>query len=1173
MDGYGQAWELVRRTRGRIRRLRAQADALWWALLPPLVLWAGVLAEHLGSHESAARLALRRGLLGALALWSLGLLLLLAWRLLWRRAQPDERGTALLLGQGDEEVRDRLLNGLEVIAAGRENRRAFDPGLIAASLDQVLPRLRQVDLRRVLPLAPRRRALAWCAAAWGLAAALFLLGGADARLAARRLLEPERDFRGAPLFSLILAADWPDPAHPGRLIEGQTLDLRVEARGLALPSEVVLEAAASEAGSAAGAPATWRLPLRLGRAGLAGLAPRGSLRLRASALESQLGQTRRVLSAPLDLLWLRPPRLDSLVLTVAPPRYTGLPARRLPDGTADLSCPQGSRVTVQAYTRDSLAAAWLESLPAADSLARPGAGPALALRPGLAQLALSATASRRWAVKVRDRHGLENPQPLVQDLTVRADQPPRLRVLAPREPEGSLGRELGLDLALLAEDDYGFGPCRLAWRVYSAQLRQLAPPPDPATLDSIPRDWKRRELPLHALAAEPLLVAEEAAPARRAAVEERWDLSDLDLLPDDELVFFFELWDNDGWRGPKATRSGLFRCKVPGLEELFAQVNDEEKQVEKEAEVLLQQAQENRQRLEELRQEQRRDNKMTWERQQKLKQVVREQERIAQKAGELAQRLEAAQQKMDANQLISEELRHKLEQLKNLLQEVMSPELLEKLRKAAEQAMMQPPPAGQPPRPQMDMDEVLRQMEEQLDRFLAVLEQMRLEQRLEELAKRSEALLERQRQLRQELKQGADPAQKSTEEGARRREAESLREDVEKLKDEFGQRSEFPRQELDEARRQLGEKQIPPRLGQMQEQMSQGQPPSDEAQEQMDQDLNELADALQRALQKSKQQAMAELSREIDRICQELLVISLRQEEIGGSLTGLNSRSPLVQGLAEQTLENQLGVKATTRGVYELTRKSLHIPTAALGELGAADQDLEQMLAGFHERQLGRMGSLSPDAMGRVNSALLLLKEADRNMQQSGQASGFEQMMEKMAEAASRQQCLNGQCNKLMGVKPGASQKPMSISFGEAGKEQGSIRESLESLHEKLGPEGQPRLGDLGQTAADMKEVEKDLAQQTYTERTQKLQERIASRLLDAQRSVRRQDEEKKRESRSAQPLRAQRPAPVELQKERALERDLLRALQGGYRPDMQDLIRDYFRALETGGEEGTDRR
>jgi hypothetical protein len=201
--------------------------------------------------------------------------------------------------------------------------------------------------------------------------------------------------------------------------------------------------------------------------------------------------------------------------------------------------------------------------------------------------------------------------------------------------------------------------------------------------------------------------------------------------------------------------------------------------------------------------------------------------------------------------------------------------------------------------------------------------------------------------------------------------------------------------------------------------------------------------------------------------------------------------------------------------------------------------------------------------MGRVNLAILLLKEAQQQMEKSGSSSGFQEMMEKMAQSASRQQCLNGQCTNLMSLKPGQSQKPMSISFGDAQSEQGSIRKDLESLQEKLGEDGKPRLGDLGQAAADMKEVEKDLANRTYTERTQKLQERIVSRLLDAQRSVRRQDEEKKRESRSAQPLRAAAPPPVELQRERALERDLQRALQGGYRPEMQELIRDYFRALE----------
>jgi hypothetical protein len=236
-----------------------------------------------------------------------------------------------------------------------------------------------------------------------------------------------------------------------------------------------------------------------------------------------------------------------------------------------------------------------------------------------------------------------------------------------------------------------------------------------------------------------------------------------------------------------------------------------------------------------------------------------------------------------------------------------------------------------------------------------------------------------------------------------------------------------------------------------------------------------------------------------------------------------------------------------------------------LAELGVASRNLEEMLLGFHERQMGRMATLSPDAMGRVNATILLLKESQRKMKQGSSASGFQEMMEKMAEASARQQCLNGQCNKLMGLKPGQSQKPMSISFGEAGKEQGAIRQQMESLSEQMGQDGKPRLGDVGQAAADMQEVEKDLAAQNFTERTQKLQERILSRLLDAQRSVRRQDEEKKRESRSGQDVRAARPAPLEMQEAARLQRDMLRALQGGYRPEMQDLIRDYFQALENG--------
>ena len=172
--------------------------------------------------------------------------------------------------------------------------------------------------------------------------------------------------------------------------------------------------------------------------------------------------------------------------------------------------------------------------------------------------------------------------------------------------------------------------------------------------------------------------------------------------------------------------------------------------------------------------------------------------------------------------------------------------------------------------------------------------------------------------------------------------------------------------------------------------------------------------------------------------------------------------------------------------------------------------------------------------------------------------------MEKLAQASAQQQSLNGQCKNLMGMKPGASQKPLSISFGDARAQQSAIRGELESLQEQMGPNGEKPLGDLGQTAAQMEEVERDLENQTFTERTLKLQERILSRLLDAQRSIRRQDESKKRESRSARPLQAEQGESLERdQRQEELRRDLLRALSGDYSPQSEELIRRYFRALD----------
>lgn len=1144
----GTVIKLLKSCATRIQLVRLQAETALLSAVLPLGIWAALLVEHFSDHEPTTRAGLRELLLWAGGLWLFALVLLVGWRLLLRKGKPGLEETALRIGWGSDSVRDRLLNGLQVLERGGDPDRGFDPDLVAASLDHVVPELDGVDFSKVLPVGRRRRDLKRAGLVWGLSLGLLLLGGDKALLAGKRLWDPGRDFRGAPAFSLALDIAWEDSLGTGRLLDRQPADISVAIAGDRLPREVELIAR-----DTSGAERAWTLPVELGRAGLRAFVPGRELVFSARAVEHRLDRSRVIRSEERLLPWASSPRIDSLGIRVSPPAYTGLPVAGLSGSSTELNVPIGSRMRLSLMADRPLQDARMLALTTTgDSLDL-----AFDLSPdgSRAELVIRARRDLEFMVRIRDGLGIGNPEDLQRRLRVIVDQQPRLRMIRPLELEGDIERALVLPIAALASDDYGFSACRVAVRRVSGRFGD-PDVPDPGQVASLATGWDWQDLELTRLEGG------NGQGARRAGMEHVLDLVPFDLLPDDEIQFFVELWDNNGWNGPQRVTSALFRYKLPGMEELFAESEQGQAELAEDARTLLDRSMKNQERLQELREEMRRDPEMTWEREQKLKQVVQEQQEIVQEAAELAQKLEQLEQKAEQNRLISPELQQKLAQLKELLQNVMNEELLEKLRKAAEQAMKQP--EQEMTRPQGDMEEVLKQMEEQLDRFLAVLEEMRLEQKLEELARRSEQLLEDQRSLHRQMEQQQNEQRLAEQESRQQQEAERLQEELDQLEQDFADKQSFPQEQVDQSQSIMQDRQVPQRLDQFQQQLEQGTSPDGEQREKMDQDLNELAAALQMSLDQMRQQQREQLGQELDALAQELLMISLGQEGVGQELPRLSMRSPLVPELAERTLENQLGVRAGAEEAWRLSRKSFHVPKGVLPELGSAEQQLGEMLEGFHERRLGSLRGLSPEVMGRINRVVLMLKEASQQMQSGASASGLQEMMEKMAQASGEQQCLNGQCKNLMSMKPGQSEKPMSISFGEAQKQQSGIRQDIESLQEQMGEEGREMLGDLGKTASDMREVEEDLANQTYTERTAKLQERILSRLLDAQRSIRRQDESKQRESRSASRMKAQVGDDQQVDELREqLRRELLQALDGDYTPESESLIRDYFRALE----------
>jgi hypothetical protein len=128
--------------------------------------------------------------------------------------------------------------------------------------------------------------------------------------------------------------------------------------------------------------------------------------------------------------------------------------------------------------------------------------------------------------------------------------------------------------------------------------------------------------------------------------------------------------------------------------------------------------------------------------------------------------------------------------------------------------------------------------------------------------------------------------------------------------------------------------------------------------------------------------------------------------------------------------------------------------------------------------------------------------------------------------------------------------------------EQRSLKEIAEGMRNDL-KENERVLGRMDKISEDMDEVIKDLESGDVSERTLQKEERILSRLLDAQRSVHTRDYEKDRLSRTAADVYSKPGAASSVQPASQLLREEIRRAMALKAPgEFEDLIRLYFRAL-----------
>src|SRR5690606_15918303 len=188
-------------------------------------------------------------------------------------------------------------------------------------------------------------------------------------------------------------------------------------------------------------------------------------------------------------------------------------------------------------------------------------------------------------------------------------------------------------------------------------------------------------------------------------------------------------------------------------------------------------------------------------------------------------------------------------------------------------------------------------------------------------------------------------------------------------------------------------------------------------------------------------------------------------------------------------------------------------------------------------------------------------------MQGGGQGGGMMSLMQQLQQMSGQQTGLNNMTQMLKQMQQGKLSPQQQAELQKLSQQQDLIRKSLEQLNKEAKEQGQSKsvASNLEDILKQMQEVVTDMNTEKLDDQLVQKQEKILSKLLDAQRSINERDFEKNRESNTAENIIRESPAEINLSSDEGQDKikdELNKAVREGFTRDYENLIRRYFEAL-----------
>jgi DNA repair exonuclease SbcCD ATPase subunit len=301
------------------------------------------------------------------------------------------------------------------------------------------------------------------------------------------------------------------------------------------------------------------------------------------------------------------------------------------------------------------------------------------------------------------------------------------------------------------------------------------------------------------------------------------------------------------------------------------------------------------------------------------------------------------------------------------------------------------------------------------------------------------------------------------------------------------------------------------------------------------------------------------------------LRLSKRQESLRTTIDNLAAEGPTLRSYARDQKVLSDGLKTVTDSLESIAERVPQMTREVQQKSGNALRAMETATSALDERNANRATGHQKTSMMHLNELALLISdllEQLQNQQGSGSGMSMQQMIQQLQKMSGQQQKLNQQIQQHLNQTQGQRLTPdQSKRRKELAKQQRRIRQQLQNMD--VGSEAKQQImGDLQKIAEQMEESAQELERGRQSRDLIERQQQILTRLLNAQKSLRTQGKQEQRKGRQAEDEYDQkRPGPLPQTDETdQLRRDLIRALEMGYSPDYEELIKRYFELLQQNG-------